>query len=260
MREEANIYTKILLLPFVHLHLLYVNLSIIIPLYNEEKSIIAVLEQLTKVAYPSFVSNTEIIIVDDKSKDDSFKVVQDFIQGRTNIKLLSHSVNQGKGAAVRTGIINSSGDAILIQDADLELSPSDIPSLLVAMYELKIPFINGSRYLPGVLRTQPAFKRYFANKLFTRITSIFINVHLTDMACGYKLFTRELYDKLNLCEKKFGFEAELLIKCARLRKNWIAEVPVRYFPRNEGEGKKLRNTDGLRILNTIIKYGLFKMK
>jgi len=237
-----------------------VKLSIVIPLYNEEKSIIALLEQLTKISCPDFVSNTEIIVVDDNSQDHSFEVVKNYIQGRVHIKLLAHSENQGKGAAVRTGIQSSAGDVILIQDADLELSPSDIPSLLIAMYELKVPFVNGSRYLPGVLRTQPAFKRYFANKIFTNITSVFINVHLTDMACGYKLFTRELYDKLNLREKKFGFEAELLIKCARLRKNWIAEVPVRYFPRNEGEGKKLRNSDGLRILNTIIKYGLFKMK
>ena len=176
------------------------------------------------------------------------------------MQLVQHPVNKGKGVAVKTGIQNSAGDVILIQDADMELSPVDIPSMLTAMHELKVPFINGSRYLPGVLRPQAAFRRYFANKLFTLLTSLFINIYLTDMACGYKLFTRELFNKLNLKESRFGFEAELIIKCGRLRKNWIAEVPVRYFPRNEGEGKKLRNMDGLRIFSTILKYGLFRMK
>ena len=236
-----------------------VKLSIIIPLYNEEKLILDVLNELMKVQYPSYVENTEVIIVDDLSTDSSFNTVASYIKDKQFIKVFKHPKNRGKGAAVKTGIQNSTGDIILIQDADLELSPRDIPAMLQAMNELNIPFINGSRYMPGVLRPQAAFRRYFANKLFTGLTSALINVHLTDIACGYKLFTKELFDKLNLKESRFGFEAELLIKCARIQKNWIAEVPVRYFPRNEGEGKKLKNMDGFRILKTIIKYGLFRM-
>ncbi|MGB0881407.1 MAG: glycosyltransferase family 2 protein [Vicingaceae bacterium] len=236
------------------------NISIIIPLYNEEKLIIELLQELEKVSYPSFVNNIDIIIVDDASSDNSFANVQNWINGKNNIQLLKHDKNKGKGAAVKTGVAIATGDYVLIQDADMELSPKDIPVMIEAANNLKIPFVNGSRYLPGVIRTQAAFKRYFANKLFTLITSMLINVHLTDMACGYKLISKELFDKLNLNENRFGFEAELIIKCARLRKNWIAEVPVNYTPRNLGEGKKLRNFDGFRIMRTIIKYGLFRLK
>lgn len=236
------------------------NLSIIIPLYNEERLITAVLDELKKVHYPSFVEHVEIVIVDDASSDQSYQVVQNYITPSDNIFIHKHEYNQGKGAAVKTGVAKSKYEHILIQDADLELNPVDIPNLVTAMHRLNVPFVNGSRYLPGVLRTQAAFKRYFANKLFTIITSILIDVHLTDMACGYKLITRELFDKLTLRENRFGFEAELIIKCGRIRKNWIAEVPVHYSPRNLGQGKKLRTFDGVRIFKTIIKYGLFKFK
>ena len=236
------------------------NLSIIIPLYNEEKLVLQLLDELYKVNIESYVSSLEIIVVDDASKDNSYTNVQQYALSKNNMTVLQHPANKGKGAAVKTGVQNAKGDCILIQDADLELNPHDIPSLINAMKELNVPFINGSRYLPGVLRTQAAFKRYFANKLFTLITSVLIDVHLTDMACGYKLIQKDLFDKLSLRENRFGFEAELIIKCGRIQKNWIAEVPVHYAPRNLGEGKKLRNLDGLRIFSTIVKYGLFKMK
>jgi len=236
------------------------NLSIIIPLYNEEKLIIDLLKELEKVNYPALVKELQIIIVDDASTDNSVNNVAEWIKGKQHIQLLKHDHNKGKGAAVKTGVKQASGDHVLIQDADMELSPKDIPTLIQTAHDLNIPFVNGSRYLPGVIRTQAAFKRYFANKVFTLFTSLLINVHLTDMACGYKLISKELFDKLNLNENRFGFEAELIIKCARLRKNWIAEVPVNYTPRNLGEGKKLRSFDGFRIMRTILKYGLFRLK
>ncbi|MBK6399796.1 MAG: glycosyltransferase family 2 protein [Bacteroidetes bacterium] len=239
------------------------KLSIIIPLYNEQELVTKVLDELQKVNYPAFLEGYEIIIVDDCSKDGSYERVNEYIElspNRQFIKLFRHDVNSGKGAAVRTGASKSSGDVLLIQDSDLELSPRDIPSMLIAKKELEVPFINGSRYMPGVIRPQSSFKRYFFNKLFTLIASIFIDVHITDVACGYKLFDKSLFEKLNLRENRFGFEAELILKCGRFQRNWIAEVPVRYFPRNLGEGKKLRNIDGLRIFKTLMKYGLFKMK
>jgi len=235
-------------------------LSIIIPLYNEEELIIKLLKELDRVPFPETVSEIEIIIVDDASTDASLKNVQEWIKEKSAIRLIQHKKNKGKGAAVKTGAANAKGDYILIQDADMELSPKDIPQLIQTAKDLDVPFVNGSRYLPGLIRTQAAFKRYFANKLFTLITSLLINVHLTDMACGYKLISKELFDKLNLNENRFGFEAELIIKCARIRKNWIAEVPVNYIPRNLGEGKKLRNFDAFRIMKTILKYGLFRVK
>lgn len=241
----------------------FMKLSIIIPLYNEQDLVLKVLDELQSVNYPAFLEGYEIIVVDDCSKDQSYERVTEYISKSPNrqfIKLFRHELNSGKGAAVRTGAGKASGDVLLIQDSDLELTPKDIPSMLIAKKELEVPFINGSRYMPGVIRPQSSFKRYFFNKLFTLIASIFIDVHITDVACGYKLFDKSLFEKLNLRENRFGFEAELILKCGRFQRNWIAEVPVRYFPRNLGEGKKLRNIDGLRIFMTLMKYGLFRMK
>jgi glycosyltransferase involved in cell wall biosynthesis len=234
-------------------------LSIIIPLYNEEKSIISVLEAVLRVQYPPFLERFEIVVVDDCSRDQSVEVVQQFIKDQPGVKLIRHEINRGKGAAVRTGIKSASGNVYLIQDADLELVPADIPRLLEAMHQLKIEFVNGSRYLPGIVRPLSSFKRYMGNRFFTFLTSIFINVKITDMACGYKLVHKNLYNKINLKEERFGFEAELIIKAMRIKKNNIAEVPVQYFPRNQGEGKKLRNTDAFKILWTITKYGILKL-
>lgn len=200
----------------------FMKLSIIIPLYNEQELVTKVLDELQKVNYPAFLEGYEIIIVDDCSKDGSYERVNEYIElspNRQFIKLFRHDVNSGKGAAVRTGASKSSGDVLLIQDSDLELSPRDIPSMLIAKKELEVPFINGSRYMPGVIRPQSSFKRYFFNKLFTLIASIFIDVHITDVACGYKLFDKSLFEKLNLRENRFGFEAELILKCGRFQRN-----------------------------------------
>jgi len=236
------------------------KLSIIIPLYNEEKLVLTVLDRLLSITYPSSVKEFEIVIVDDCSRDASYDNVSKYIQQKPFIHLHRHEVNQGKGAAVRTGISKSTGDVILIQDADLELHPQDIPKLIEAMDVLQVEFVNGSRYLPGVIRPISSYRRYIFNKLFTYITSLLINVRLTDMACGYKLFTRSLYEKIKLNENRFGFEAELLIKALRLKRNNVTEVPVNYFPRNEGEGKKLKSSDGFKIFWTIFKYGVLRMK
>ena len=237
------------------------SLSIVIPVYNEENLVVRVIRQLQSLQFPDFVETVEIIAVDDCSSDNTFQHLNhnDFLRFPA-VKSYRHEKNLGKGAAVRTGIEESTGNVILIQDADLELSPSDIPAMLHAMHELNVGFINGSRYLPGVHRPLASYRRYLANRFFTWLTSVIINVRLTDMACGYKLFSRHLYDRIHLRENRFGFEAELIIKAMRIKRNNIAEVPVRYFPRNEGEGKKLRNTDGFKIMWTIIKYGLMRWK
>lgn len=234
-------------------------LSIIIPLYNEETLVSEVIMQITQVKFPISVSQYEIIVVDDCSSDSSFEVVSKLADHYSNIRVLRHERNKGKGAAVRTGIESAKGNVFLIQDSDLELRPVDIPGMVSCMEDLNVEFINGSRYLAGVYRPLASYKRYLGNRIFTSLTAIIINVKITDMACGYKLIHRNLYDKIDLKEDRFGFEAELIIKALRIKKNNIAEVPVRYFPRNEGEGKKLRNSDAFKILWTIIKYGLFKV-
>lgn len=235
-------------------------LSIIIPVYNEEALVPEVVKLVASTPFPSVVKNWEIIIVDDCSSDSTYLVVEKLIMEIPQARLIRHEKNMGKGAAVRTGISLAQGNVFLIQDADLELRPQDIPRMVECMEELGVEFVNGSRYMEGVYRPLSSYKRYLANKVFTLLTSVLINVKITDMACGYKLFHKNLYDKIKLNENRFGFEAELIIKALRVKRNNIAEVPVRYFPRNEGEGKKLRNSDAFKILWTIMKYGLFRMK
>ena len=139
--------------------------------------------------------------MDDSSKDQSYERVKKYIDSslEKNIFLFQHEINLGKGTAVKTGISKSSGDVLIIQDADLELTPKDIPSLLSAKQELGVPFINGSRYIPGVLRTQAAIRTYFFNKLFPLLL-LYLLTFTLPMWCGYKLFDKNLFEKLNLKE------------------------------------------------------------
>lgn len=236
------------------------KLSIIIPAYNETHHVQEVLKQLAQTQFPASVISTEVVVVDDCSTDSTAQKVTDLIQQYPQIKLISLEKNSGKGSAVKKGIENSTGELIIIQDADLELIPSDIPVMIETMQKLNVEFVNGSRYMPGIIRPLYSYRRYFFNKLFTRLASFLINTQLTDLACGYKLFTRNIYNQINLKENRFGFEAELLIKVIRLKKTMIAEVPVHYFPRNTGDGKKIKNADGFRIFWVIIKYGFFRIK
>ena len=236
------------------------KLSIIIPLYNEEELIGEVLDRLAKISFPSFIDEKEIIVVDDCSTDRSFQMAEAWAGTHAPIQVLKHDKNKGKGAAVRTGFSKASGNILLIQDADLELTPDDIPAMLMAMHESGVQFINGSRYLPGPVRPLSSYRRYLGNRFFTFLTSVLINVKLTDMACGYKLIHRDLLNQFALKENRFGFEAEIIIKALRVKRNNVAEVPVHYFPRNEGEGKKLRKGDAFRVLWTIFKYGLLRIQ
>lgn len=233
------------------------DLSIIIPLYNESTTIETVIDRIQKVEFPLFVNSWEIIIVNDCSTDGSNEIVDKLASANSNIRAIHHEVNQGKGKSVRTGAKEMKGSVLLVQDADLELYPEDIPSMLVAMHELDVLFVNGSRYLPGVIRPLYSYRRYLGNKYFSALTSFLINVKVTDMACGYKLITKELYEKIDPQENRFAIEAELLLKALKIQRNIITEVPVRYLPRNKGEGKKLRTTDTFRVLYKIIKIGLF---
>jgi glycosyltransferase involved in cell wall biosynthesis len=236
------------------------QLSIVVPFYNEQETVIDVLRKLSQLAWPECVENVEVICVDDASTDGGRALVEAFVSEQAGFSLFCHEKNKGKGAAVRHGFTQAKGDVFFIQDADLELSPTDIPRMVQVMHELGVEFVNGSRYLPGVIRPISSYRRYLFNRWFTGLTSILVNVKLTDMACGYKLFTRNLYEQINLKENRFGFEAELILKALRIKKNNVAEVPVHYFPRNTGDGKKIQNIDGLRVLRTIFIYGVLRRK
>jgi len=234
-------------------------LSIIIPLYNEENHILDVLNKIENLNLGPFVSDFEIIIVDDNSNDNSFEVISKYAEGKKHITIRKHNENSGKGAAIQTALKIAKGDVFLFQDADLELDPKDIPRMLDVMRNLNVEFVNGSRYMDGIYRPLSSYWRYVANKIFTILTSIIINVKITDMACGYKLIHRNLLEQIELKEKRFGIEAELIIKALRLKRNNIVEIPDQYFPRTKDEGKKLGNLDAIKILWKIIKYGLFRV-
>jgi len=232
--------------------------SIIIPLYNEEKTINELLFKLHNIDFYKYFEDVEIIVVDDGSTDNSLEIVKNFPTQKYNIKIIKNETNRGKGYSLIHGIKISKGDIILFQDADLELLPEDIPSIIETMFKLNVDLVNGSRYLPGIPRPLSSYYRYLGNKLFSLITSLILNVKLTDIACGYKLIKKSLLDKIELKEEKFGIEAELIIKALKINKFKIAEVPVQYIQRTNKEGKKLKNIDAIKILLKIIKYAFFK--
>lgn len=241
-------------------HLEAIRLSILIPAYNESEHIEQMWSRLQEVELGSICTEWEYVFINDCSTDSTREVILKLIESRKDARLLDHEQNKGKGAAILTGVQAAKYDLIIIQDADLELLPIDILLMLETMLKYNLDFVNGSRYMPGLIRPLYSYRRYFANQLFTRLASVLINVRLTDLACGYKLFRRQMYLDIDLKEERFGIDAELLIKAALRAKTSIAEVPVHYFPRNKGEGKKMTNWDGLRILKTIIKYGLFRRR
>ncbi len=233
------------------------KLSIIIPAFNEASTIEKVVDEVFKVHYPPFIQAMEVIIVDDCSTDATLSIAKE-LQGRyDSLEVLESKVNSGKGASVRKGFEKASGDVLFVQDADLELLPSDIPRMLEAMVALNVEFVNGSRYMPGVLRPLASYRRYLANRLFTFFVSVLIDVKLTDMACGHKLIHRNLLNLITLKENRFGFEAELILKALKIKRNNIVEIPVSYVPRTALQGKKLTFTDSFKILWTIIRYGIF---
>lgn len=214
-----------------------------------------VLDSLFVLNLNQYCDGFEIIVVDDKSTDSSRNVVKSHPRFGNELKIVEHEKNKGKGAAIKSGVDACNGDVILIQDADMELTPTDIPDLINAYKTGRYELVNGSRYMSGRIRPLYSYKRYFFNKLFSNFASLLVDVRFTDIACGYKMFSKKLYGVLDLKEKRFGFEAELIIKAAKRNKTTITEVPVNYFPRNKGDGKKIRNADGLRIFWVILKYG-----
>ncbi|HBG70364.1 MAG: hypothetical protein A2W93_15750 [Bacteroidetes bacterium GWF2_43_63] len=233
------------------------TLSVIIPAFNEEKYIADTLSEVYALKFPAEIAKAEVIVVDDCSKDHTPYILKDLKTTYPDLIVHRNEKNMGKGASVKKGFELSHGDLIFIQDADSELSPSDIPRMLDALIELKIEFVNGSRYLPGIVRPVISYKRYFANRFFTFLVSFLSNAKLTDIACGHKLIHRNLLEKIPIRSKRFGFEAEVMIKALKIKKNNIAEVPVMYRPRSVREGKKLKSSDGFKILFTILRYEFF---
>lgn len=233
------------------------NLSIIVPAYNEEKTIRSVLEKLkTLELLPPF--GKEIIVVNDCSSDDTEKVVRDFIAANPDLslKLHSHPVNKGKGAALHTGIQEASGDYVIVQDADLEYDPAEFNILLKPVLDGYADVVYGSRFMGGNAHRILFFWHTIGNKFLTFLSNMFSNLNLTDMETCYKLFRADIIKKIDLKEKRFGFEPEVTAKVAKISGIRIYEVGISYYGRTYEEGKKINWKDGFRAIYCILRYGL----
>jgi len=234
------------------------TLSIIIPAYNEERTITKILERVIAVNINGI--NKELVIVNDCSKDKTKDVLERFITENQNhnIKLFNHPVNQGKGAALHTGIKEATGDFIIIQDADLEYDPREYKDLLRPILEGNADVVYGSRFMGGNPHRILFFWHSIGNKFLTFISNMFTNLNLTDMETCYKLFRADIIKSLKLKEKRFGFEPEVTAKVSRVPNVRIYEVGISYYGRTYAEGKKISAKDGFRALWCILKYNLFR--
>src|SRR5688572_5282004 len=233
------------------------KLSIIIPAYNEEATILRIIESVRLVNLISGISK-EIIVVNDCSRDNTKQVVEKFLSENPNtgIRLLSHEVNKGKGAALHTGIKQATGDCVIVQDADLEYDPREFNSLLQPILDGFADVVYGSRFIGGNPHRILFFWHSLGNKFLTFGSNMFTNLNLTDMETCYKMFKREIIQSLDLKEKRFGFEPEVTAKIARIEGIRIYEVGISYYGRTYKEGKKIGWKDGFRALWCIVKYSL----
>ena len=225
-------------------------LSIIIPAYNEIKFIDETIKKVKDTPYEK-----EIVVVDDYSTDGTREYLKG-LQGRRDVTVVFHEQNQGKGAALRSGIAHAKGDIIIIQDADLEYDPREYPRLLEPILDGKADVVYGSRFLGGPHRVF-YFWHYMGNSMVTLLSNIFTNLNLTDMETGYKVFKREVFEGIEIESNRFGFEPEITAKIARKRCR-IYEVPISYYGRGYEEGKKITWRDGIKAFFTILKYNVFK--
>lgn len=223
------------------------KLSIIIPCYNEEKNITKILKKVNDVKLSNI--KKEIIVIDDCSTDNSKKILEE--NKKMIQKILFHENNMGKGAALRTGIKNATGDFIIIQDADLEYDPNEYEKLLKPLINDECDVVYGSRF------KNKKYKGYIsnilANRFLTNLSNIFTHYKLTDMETCYKVFKSDIIKNIDLNENRFGFEPEVTSKLSKVKAK-IIEVQIKYNPRTKDEGKKIGIKDGLRAIYCILKY------
>jgi len=229
------------------------KLSVIIPCYNEKNTIKSIVNAVKNSPYP----HKEIIIVDDCSTDGTRDILKTEIEPNVD-KVIYHSKNQGKGAAIRTGIKEATGDLVIIQDADLEYDPNEYPILVEPILQGKADVVFGSRFLSVSPRQVGHFWHRWINGFLTFLSNMFTNLNLTDMETCYKVFKREIIQNINIEENRFGFEPEITAKLSKMKSIRIYEVAISYYGRTYEEGKKIGLKDGIRAIYAIIKYNVFK--
>ena len=227
-------------------------ISVIIPCFNEEKTIEIIVEKVQKYKNHPL----EIIIVDDCSIDSTALIIQKIVSIYPNIKTFRHNINQGKGAAVCTGIKHAIGDVIIIQDADLEYDPYDYTALIEPFLKTDADVVYGTRFKGASYTRLHFFWHYLANKILTTMTNVVTNLNMSDMETGYKLFKTEIVKNLILEEKSFGIEPEITIKLAK-KKYIFYEVPISYNGRSYKQGKKITLKDAFIAIYCIFRYRWF---
>jgi glycosyltransferase involved in cell wall biosynthesis len=229
------------------------KLSVVIPVYNEERWVREVVRRVQAVPIPK-----ELVIVDDCSTDGTRAILREIEAAAPNVRVILQPHNQGKGAALRTGFKHATGDVVLVQDADLEYDPAEYPRLLQPILENRADVVYGSRFR-GESHRVLYFWHYVANKVLTLLSNMFTNLNLTDMETCYKVFRREVLQDITLRSNRFGFEPEITAKVARRRTPpWrVYEVPISYSGRTYEEGKKIGLKDAFNALYCIIRYRYF---
>lgn len=227
------------------------KLSVVMPVYNEEKTLEEIVRRVQATPWEK-----EIVLVDDGSRDRSRAIMTELAQKHANVRCFFHEVNKGKGGALSTGFRQVTGDIVLIQDADLEYDPNDYGVLLRPILEGKADVVFGSRFLGGPYARVHLFWHYVGNRFLTLVSNMFTNLNLSDMETCYKVFKREIADKIDIRSRTFAVEPEFAAKVAKLRAR-VYEVPITYSGRDYSEGKKIGAKDAVIALWAIVRWSVF---